>query len=310
MGSFEVDDLVKSFGAGAPALDGVTFRYEGAGAIGYLGPNGAGKTTTLKLLVGLLRPTRGRALLNGFDPVADRVRALEDVGAVIETPEPYPTLTIYDTLRTVGELRGLAPADVDAEIDRCHRLLRLSELDARVGALSKGQRQRVVLASALLGDPSVLLLDEPTSGLDPAERVHVRDLLGRLKRDHLLFISSHQMVEVAEVCDEVIVLHRGRVLLKDRVDRVSSRIRSREVIVEFGRPVDRAALAPVRPLAEDLTAVSDRRWRVRFDGRDESRDRILAACLTVAPVVQFANASLVLEEAYLDAIGEGTGPRR
>ncbi len=203
MGSFEVAGLSKSFRTGPPVLRDLSFRYEGAGAVGYLGPNGAGKTTTLKLLVGLLRPSRGHAYLNGIDPMVNRKRALWDVGALIETPEPYPTLNVHEALDAVGRARGLSRDDVDREVDRCHELLDLPPLGQRIGWLSKGQRQRVALAATLMGDPSVLLLDEPTSGLDPAERVLVRRLLIRLKRDHLVFMSSHQMLEVTEVCDRL-----------------------------------------------------------------------------------------------------------
>jgi ABC-2 type transport system ATP-binding protein len=306
MGSLEVSGLSKSFRTGPPALSDISFRFEGSGAIGYLGPNGAGKTTTLKLLVGLLRPSRGHALLNGFDPMVNRKRALWDVGALIETPEPYPTLNVHEALDVVGRSRGLSGEEVDREIDRCHELLDLPPLGQRVGWLSKGQRQRVALASTLLGDPSVILLDEPTSGLDPAERVIVRRLLNRLKHDHLILMSSHQMLEVSEVCDRVVFLHRGKVLLQDTVERLAERIRSRQVDVEFERPVGPEAAASLRPLVTDLTPLSPRRWRLSFDGSDEARVRLLARCQEVGPVAQFANTSLVLEEAYLALIPEGT----
>jgi len=302
MGSFEVSGLSKSFRAGAPILTRLSFRYEGAGAVGYLGPNGAGKTTTLKLLVGLLRPTEGHAYLNGIDPMADRKEALWDVGALIETPEPYPTLNVHEALDAVGRERGLSREGVDTEVDRCHELLDLPPLGQRVGWLSKGQRQRVALAAALMGDPSVLLLDEPTSGLDPAERVLVRRLLNELKRDHLVFMSSHQMFEVTEVCDEVVFLHHGEVLLKDRVDRVAGRIRSRQVDVEFEHAVPSTAMATLRPLAPEIAALSEKRWRITFDGSDETRVKLLGLCQTIGPVAQFANTSLVLEEAYLELI--------
>ena len=159
MGSFEVAGLSKSFRTGPPALSDLSFRYEGAGAIGYLGPNGAGKTTTLKLLVGLLRPSQGHAYVNGIDPMVDRKGALWDVGALIETPEPYPTLNVQEALDVVGRARGLSRDDIDREVDRCHELLDLPPLDLRIGWLSKGQRQRVAIAAVLMGDPSVLLLD-------------------------------------------------------------------------------------------------------------------------------------------------------
>jgi ABC-2 type transport system ATP-binding protein len=152
----------------------------------------------------------------------------------------------------------------------------------------------------------VLLLDEPTSGLDPAERVLVRRLLNRLKRDHLVFMSSHQMFEVTEVCDQLIFLHHGRVLLRDRVDQVASRIRSRQVDVEFERPVGPEAMTALRAIATEVTAVSERRWRISFDGSDETRVRLLGLCQGLGPVVQFANTSLVLEEAYLELIPKTT----
>jgi ABC-2 type transport system ATP-binding protein len=308
MGSFRVAELSKSFRAGSLAVDNVTFAYEGAGAVGCLGPNGAGKTTLLKLLVGLLRPTQGRAFLNEIDPMVDRKGALWDVGALIETPEPYPTLNVHEALDAVGRSRGLSRDDVDREVDRCHELLDLPPLGQRVGWLSKGQRQRVSLAATLMGDPSVLLLDEPTSGLDPAERVLVRRLLNQLKRDHLVLMSSHQMLEVTEVCDQLIFLDHGRVLLRDRVDTVAARIRSRQVDVEFERPVAPGAMNALRAIGAEIALVSEKRWRISFDGRDETRVRLLEICQNLGPVVQFANTSLVLEEAYLELIPKPAEP--
>src|SRR5208282_5393523 len=128
MASFEVSGLSKSFATGPPVLRDISFRFDGAGAVGCLGPNGAGKTTLLKLLVGLLRPSQGHAYLNGIDPMADRKEALWDVGALIETPEPYPTMNVHGALDLVGRARCLASDDVDREIARCHELLDLPPL--------------------------------------------------------------------------------------------------------------------------------------------------------------------------------------
>jgi len=302
-----VEGLTKSYGAAAPVLDDVSFDLRGSGAFGYLGPNGAGKTTTLKLLVGLLRPTRGRALINGCDPMQDRKRALWNVGAVIETPEPYPTWTVFDALNAVGELRGLDSEGIDAEIDRCITALRIPPLHRTMGSLSKGQRQRVVLAGALIGDPTVLLLDEPTSGLDPEERVLVRGLLRELKRDHLILLSSHQMVEVADICDELLILHDGRLLLQEKIAAVDARIRSRQIDVDFADPVDPAALTHLRELGADVAPLTDRRMRLTFDGSPELRARLLAECQRLGTVVRFTSATLALEEAYLEAVARASG---
>jgi ABC-2 type transport system ATP-binding protein len=308
MPSVEVVQITKSYLGGPPVLDNISFELQGPGAYGYLGPNGAGKTTTLKLLVGLLRPTRGRALVNGVDPMVDRKAALWDVGAVIETPEPYPTWSVFEALNAVGEIRGLDGETIDSEIDRCITALKIPSLERSVGSLSKGQRQRVVLAAALIGDPAVLLLDEPTSGLDPEERILVRNLLRDLKRDHLILLSSHQMVEVADVCDELLILHDGRLLLKERLTDVDARIRSRQIDVDFTDPPRPEAFGALQTIAANVTVVSPRRIRLTFDGSPERRAQLLSECQRIGTVVRFSSATLALEEAYLEAIAQANPP--
>ncbi|HYA10113.1 MAG TPA: ABC transporter ATP-binding protein [Thermoplasmata archaeon] len=302
MPSIEAVHLTKSFHRATPSLDNVSFRYEGPRAVGYLGPNGAGKSTTLKLLVGLLNPTRGRAILNGREARFNRRDALADVGAVIETPEPYPTQSVREALSTVGRIRGLTSEGVDAEIARLHQELLLPRLERRCGGLSKGQRQRVVLAAAMIGDPSVLLLDEPTSGLDPAERILVRALLTRLKQDHLILLVSHQVADVAEVCDDLVFLDRGRMILQDSLANVSARVRVRQVDLEFLRPTPPPSLDSLGPGIESVVPLSDRRFRITFDGSDDARARILDAARRIGPVGLFSPSTPALERAYLDVV--------
>lgn len=300
--SVEVADLRKTFGEFV-ALDGATFRYEGHGAVGYLGPNGAGKTTTLKLLTGLLRPTRGVARLNGID-VHDRPKeALQDVGAVIETPEPYPTLTVAESVQMIGELRGLSRAQTNERIRLFQDRLDLPPLDRRTGRLSKGQRQRVVIAGALLSDPSVLLLDEPTSGLDPAERVAVRNVLVELKKDHLILMSSHLLQEVTEICDQVIFINQGKILAQDSVAGIAARFKVTQLDVEFTAPVPPDRWSKLEGLATRVVPVADRRYRLDFDGTDAARAQLLLRCLEIGPVLSFALSSLTLEDAYLKLVG-------
>jgi len=300
--SIEAVHLTKSFHGAAPSLDNVSFRYDGPRAVGYLGPNGAGKSTTLKLFVGLLIPTRGRALLNGREVDENRREALWEVGALIETPEPYPTQSVRETLATVGAIRGLSHEGIDAEVARWHEELRLPHLDRRCGSLSKGQRQRVVLAAALLGEPPLLLLDEPTSGLDPAERILVRQLLARLKRDHLILLVTHQVADVAEICDDLLILERGRLVLRDTVAHVASSVQVREVDVEFLQPVAPPHASTFGPGTESVAPLSDRRWRIRFDGSEGARGRIVEVCQKLGVIVEFGSSNVALETAYLDAI--------
>lgn len=295
----EVAGLTKNYSGGRPALIDASFVYEGSGAIGYLGPNGAGKTTTLKLLTGLLRPTHGSASINGIDVLRDRKHALADVGAVIETPEPYPSQTVSEAIDMVAEFRRGDHEDVAQEIGELNAKLELPPLDARTGRLSKGQRQRVVIASALVRDPKIVILDEPTAGLDPKERILIRNLLNELKKDHLILMSSHLMQEVTEICDQVIFINQGQIVLRDTVENLADRFQTRSVDAEFATPMPIDRIRSLGPLVKDVTVVGERRFRILFDGSVSARAEILAGLVKLGPVLSYTSASLVLEDAYL-----------
>jgi ABC-2 type transport system ATP-binding protein len=310
--SIEVERLTKNYARDRPALLDATFRYEGSGAIGYLGPNGAGKTTTLKLLTGLLRPTRGTARVNGVDVARDRKHALADVGAIIETPDPYPSQTVAEAIEMVAEFRGGRSLDTPREIAELNSKLDLPPLDSRCGRLSKGQRQRVSIAAALVRDPRVVILDEPTNGLDPKERILIRNILNEIKKDHLVLMSSHLMQEVTEICDQVIFINEGRILLRDSVENVADQFRSKAVEVEFEAPVALEQLQRLGPPVGNVTALSDRRFRITFDGSSRARGELLQRLGGVGRVLTYQSASLVLEDAYLalmqgDNSNRGTG---
>ena len=302
--SIELKGLTKVF-EGRTVLDHATLRIDGPRAVGYLGPNGAGKTTTLKLLSGLLRPSDGEALVDGIRVADDPRAVLDRVGAVIETPEPYPTLTGRESLEMAGRFRGVPPILLGERLRALSEQLDLAPLDRPTGKLSKGQRQRVVIAATLLADPPVLLLDEPTSGLDPAERVRVRNVLRDLKKDHLILMSSHLLGEVTETCDDVVFLNQGKLVLKDSVRGIGERFRVRLVDVEFAGPVLREQLAGVAGIAEGIEALGDRKFRFSFDGSDATKARLLEACQKVAPVIGFSSAGSALEDGYLKLMDGG-----
>jgi ABC-2 type transport system ATP-binding protein len=299
--------LTKRF-QGKAVLDHATFSYSGHRMVGYLGPNGAGKTTTLKLLTGLLRPSEGQALLDGIDIQRRPKAALARVGAVIETPEPYPELKVEEALQMAGRFRGLSQETI-ADRSQVYGLkLELPPRDRRCGTLSKGQRQRVVLAAMMMAEPPILLLDEPTSGLDPAERIRVRNALLELKPRSLILMSSHLLNEVTETCDDVVFLNQGHVVRQGTVEEVTAAMVVREVEVEFSVPVDPAQMGEVRSLTDLGTALSPRRYRLHFDGRVETRIRILQACQQVASVLEYSPTGSALEGAYLAVMGEVVAP--
>ena len=300
--SIEIQGLTKHYLRGAPALSNATFRYEGRGAIGYLGPNGAGKTTTLKLLTGLLRPTEGTAKINGIDVVHDPKHALADVGAVIETPEPYPVHTVAESIEMIAEFRSGHLDRISKEIQELNAKLDLPPLDQRTGRLSKGQRQRVVIAAALVRDPRVIILDEPTNGLDPKERILVRNLLNELKKDHLILMSSHLMQEVTEICDQVIFINQGQILLRDTVENVATRFQTRSVDAEFAAPILFDRIRELGPIVREVLVVGERRFRISFDGSNAARAEILAGLVKLGPVLSYSSSSLMLEDAYLSLI--------
>jgi ABC-2 type transport system ATP-binding protein len=300
--TLEARHLTKRYGT-VTALDDASFRFDGAGAIGYLGPNGAGKTTTLKLMTHLASPSSGEALINGIDVTREPKDALWNVGTVIESPEPYPWQTGRQALQMVADFRGIDRGTTEDRIRELTVDLDLPPLDRKTGKLSKGQRQRVVIASALLGDPPIVLLDEPTSGLDPAERVVIRNTLLKLKGERLILMSSHLLSEVEEICDRAIFISRGKILLNDRVAAIRDRRIGTELEVEFADPTPPDRLASLTPLVREVKAISPTRLRVSFDGNRGARDELLRRCMQLGSVVSFETVQVSLEDTYLELMG-------
>jgi ABC-2 type transport system ATP-binding protein len=239
--SIETQHLTKEFGS-FRALDHLDLKISGAKCVGFLGPNGAGKTTTLKLLTGMIFATEGDALLNGLSVQKERKSALSKVGALIENPEIYPSLTPREALEMVGNLRGMSEAEIRDRTKTVLQEVKISDwIDHKTGRFSKGMKQRVNIAASLLSDPEILLLDEPSTGLDPRGMAEVRSIIRGLKRNNrLIFMSSHILSEVVDVCDEVALLNRGKLLFYDTLEAVKTRFSEGASPIEviFTKPVD------------------------------------------------------------------------
>jgi ABC-2 type transport system ATP-binding protein len=254
----EVRDLHKRFGA-VEAVRGVSFRVGRGEIVGFLGPNGAGKTTTMRVLTGVFPPTSGEVRIDGRDVMRDSLACRRAVGYFPEFAPHYPELSVLGYLRFVARLKRIErvrqATAVDAVVESCGLT---AVARRRVGALSKGFRQRVGLAQALCGDPPVLILDEPTVGLDPGQVVEIRALIHALRGDRTVLFSSHVLSEVEAVCARVIVIARGRVVGEGTPADLGSRLGRRQRVVvrlDAGPSEVAAALAEVAGVLE-VTAVA------------------------------------------------------
>jgi len=215
-----VEHLSKVYGS-TPAITDVTFSVEPGEILGFLGPNGAGKTTTMRILTGYLPATSGTATIAGFDVHEDSMAVRQRIGYLPETPPLYPDMTVEGFLHFVARLKGVPAGDrpqrVESSLQRCNLLEQRNTL---IRKLSKGFRQRVGIAQAIVHDPPVIVLDEPTVGLDPRQIIDVRNLIKSLAGDHTIILSTHILPEVSMTCSRVAIINRGRIVAINRPDRL------------------------------------------------------------------------------------------
>lgn len=216
----EVKNLVKDYGP-VHAVKGVSFTAEKGHIYGFLGPNGAGKSTTMNMITGCLAPTSGEVTVNGLDIYEDAVEAKKFIGYLPEIPPLYTDMTPLEYLEFIGGVRGLKKKDLYDAIEEAMEKSGITDVSDRlIRNLSKGYKQRVGIAGAILGSPEVIILDEPTVGLDPIQIVEIRNLIESLKEDHTVILSSHILQEISAVCDYVIMISQGRVVASDTMDNL------------------------------------------------------------------------------------------
>jgi ABC-2 type transport system ATP-binding protein len=214
------DSLTRSYGARI-AIQNVSFRVAGGEVVGFLGPNGAGKSTTMKILTGYLEPEGGDASIDGFSVIDHPIEAKRRVGYLPETTPLYEDMTPREFVGLMARLRSPRPPGA-AAIDQVMELCGLTQVrDRRIARLSKGYRQRVGLAQAMVHDPPALILDEPTSGIDPVQMSEVRQLIRSLARDRAILLSSHDLGQVSEICDRVIIINKGLIVAQDRIENLT-----------------------------------------------------------------------------------------
>jgi ABC-2 type transport system ATP-binding protein len=302
--TIEVSELSKIYGK-FKAVDHISFKIEGAGAIAYLGQNGAGKTTTFKMMTGLIKPSTGYVKIGGYDIIRDRKRILSGIGTLVETPEPYPSLTVRESIMLVGELKGMKKKDIEDHIENFGKKVNIPDPSMKVGTLSRGQRARIVFAAAFLNDPSIIFLDEPTNGMDPAERRIIRDIILEWKKDHMIMLSSHLLQEVTDTCENIIFINRGKLTVQDKTREIERKFNSRSVRVQY---LDKVSLSNMNnanlTLVDKIEEESTNSFVLYFDGRLENKAAILSQCQKIGRVISYADYESSLEEAFVNLIKE------
>jgi ABC-2 type transport system ATP-binding protein len=305
----EVQHLTKRYGR-ITAVDNVSFRVERGEILGFLGPNGAGKTTTMRVITGYMPPTEGRVVVAGFDVFDQPIEAKKRMGYLPETPPLYPDMTVREYLTFVAKIKGVASGERKTRVERAMARTRVADMkDRHCGKLSKGYRQRVGLAQALLHNPDVLVLDEPTAGLDPKQIIETRQLIHELAGDHTIILSTHILPEVAQTCQRVVIINKGKVVAVDTPDNLTRQLRGAETMYVLADGGDAA------PLLEGVAGVtrvaaSDRHGAaVGYEvevvrGEDVRRDLARAVVSGGLGLLELRPSRMSLEEIFLQVTTE------
>jgi ABC-2 type transport system ATP-binding protein len=303
-----VEHLTKNYGPRVAVAD-VTFDVEKGEVLGFLGPNGAGKTTTMRILTGYLPPSGGRAEVAGFDVASQSLQARANIGYLPETVPLYPDMSVRSYLDFMGKIKGTR--ERRRQVDRAMEKARIAHRAGdQIGKLSKGLRQRVGLAQALLGEPPVLILDEPTSGLDPRQIIETRNLIKSLGGEHTVVLSTHILPEVAATCSRIVIISNGRVVAEDTPENLDRRLKGAEsiaVTVRGPREQVRRALGGVPRVLSVETDGGDARpanglasFTVQSEVGADIREALAKAIVTGGfGLMELRPAHLSLEEIFL-----------
>jgi ABC-2 type transport system ATP-binding protein len=311
----KVTDLTKRY-ARHTAVDHISFEVNKGQIVGFLGPNGAGKTTTMRMLTCFLPPTAGAATVAGFDVLEQSFEVKKRIGYLPETPPLYPEMRTGEYLQFVGSLKGLSNPELAKRVDYvCDRCAIADVKDKLLGKLSKGYRQRVGLAQAIIHNPDVLILDEPTSGLDPKQINETRDLIKQLAGEHTIILSTHILPEVEQTCEQVIIINRGKLVATDSVRNLQARARGAEsVVVEIAGRNGPVPTAIVQHKLEQVVGVSRVLCKQEIDVRaifevEGHKGRLTRGDLARAVVEsgwdlnELRPAAMSLEEIFLQLTG-------
>ena len=308
----EVRNLTKKYDNHL-AVDDISFSIETGKIYGFLGPNGAGKSTTMNILAGCLAATDGQVLIHNHDIFEEQKEAKRHIGYLPELPPLYLDMTPRDYLIFVSEIKRVPKTQRAAEMLEIMSRTGVSEVANRlIGQLSKGYRQRVGIAQALIGNPEVIILDEPTVGLDPAQIIEIRELIRQLGKDHTVLLSSHILSEVSELCDEVMILSKGKLVARNTPEKLGDMLGSGNrlyLLVEGAEANVRAVLESTGKVEKlRLNTLGAGRVSVEAEANDDAKERIFYAFAEAKLVIrEMRTEKITLEEIFLEFTGLGKG---
>jgi ABC-2 type transport system ATP-binding protein len=302
----EVQHLTKRYGR-VTAVSDISFRVERGEILGFLGPNGAGKTTTMRILTGYLPATEGKAVIAGFDVFDQPIEAKRRTGYLPETPPLYPDMTVKEYLDFVAKVKGVPAAGRRNRIAEVMERVRIADMAGRLcSKLSKGYRQRVGLAQAIIHNPDVLILDEPTAGLDPKQIIETRNLIKELAGDHTIVLSTHILPEVSQTCERVVIINKGRVVAEDTPHNLTAHLRGSETLyVQVdAEGADAAAALRLLPGVTQVTEADRHGKAVGYDVQSETdcdlrRDLARTVVSNGWGLLELRATHLSLEEIFL-----------
>lgn len=272
--SIQVKDLTKIYGQ-QKAVDQISFEIKTGEIVGFVGPNGAGKSTTMKILTGFIPPSSGEAKINNLDLIENSLEIRKHIGYLPENNPLYLDMYVKEYLEFVAGIYKLGNK-TKSRIDEIVEQTGLSiERKKKIGALSKGYRQRVGLAQALIHNPGILILDEPTSGLDPNQIVEIRNLISEVGKEKTIMLSTHIMQEVEAICDRIIIINNGKIVADDTIDSIYSYTQDKlsTVIVEFDKEPNQKLLEEIE-LVDKVAKIDDKNWLIQSSSKEDIRQNI------------------------------------
>lgn len=305
----EVKNLVKKYGDHT-AVDHLSFTVEKGQIYGFIGPNGAGKSTTMNIMTGYLGATDGEVLINGHDILKEPEAAKKSIGYLPELPPLYMDMTVMEYLKFSTELKKIKKEDREAEIEKALKLVKLADVQDRlIKNLSKGYKQRVGLAQAILGFPEIIILDEPTVGLDPKQIIEIRELIRELAKEHTVILSSHILAEIREVCDYIMIISKGKLVASDTPEHLEELMNGSDTIHIETRAEEetvREILSGLKDI-EDVTYTQENeilKAEVKTKERKDIREAIFSAFAEAqCPLLTLQKTTVSLEEVFLELTG-------